>query len=871
MALPPSRVLQLHSFHRRKRPPIMPLLLLTALLACAATAARGQHVVIASHTAVPPGAVVQADSLTVASGASYTLTNATLLVSGNVTVWGALSAYAGAVVAVGGNLTALNVWTSERAMLSVGGQWRILAGGSLSVSDSSRLNVTLGFSADVGATVSMGVNATLRVESSLDLNQSILAFVGHSASVSTAGDAILSRLTFQADHGALSVGGDLTYLTYVDASVSPSYSEARCTVRVGGTLRFQSSKGLSLQNEGTTISAQNIISSDGGFSTSGTLVVAENVTVRSGSIEASGAASVGGSVTVHAGYLSASIASIGGSLHACPGIVSDNATSTRCTLRATFDPRRGLNISGDVVVGSWSDVSLSAGQATVTPAGMTAASSAGSVAAVLRIGGSLALPADGEPWGMEIASGWVPLIVTTPTRALVFPRMVARGYGFIGRGFVGVFGAVQFAAPNITLNTGSQVHCTGTGSWFGSTAAAPAATWQNTVSSPWALPTPKKLCSIAFNATNTLVLNGTVDAAQQSGDSCSSRDSYADCISAGSVVIEASTLARSTGSLVVGHRNSWAGRVFNGGQVSIKCKTSPFAAANFSEWPLFISVQAGFSSTRACCSNTDSPGSAGSLYIDCAKEGARLVSHGRVCFHDSGSSYCGGFDDSQYDPSRGRGHYTTSSGLILPLPLRSAVRLGEHMVIDSEPSRFTCAGSVCLLQVQRGFPVSIAVRRPILQQLIAHPQFYNFDLSTRYTGADPWRTSLSYDPKVMLQQSDTLLFTPETFATARFFALTGDVLRGVPASSEPMCGLACVEAPGCTGYSIGGATYPAGLLAQAALPATWDMGMTHTNEQYANCLLFANITGLIPDMQSRSGVVQSVVLSAGGGVPGLAS
>ena len=153
-------------------------------------------------------------------------------------------------------------------------------------------------------------------------------------------------------------------------------------------------------------------------------------------------------------------------------------------------------------------------------------------------------------------------------------------------------------------------------------------------------------------------------------------------------------------------------------------------------------------------------------------------------------------------------------------------------------------------------------------QLISHPLFTTFDPATRYSGSFPG--GLRYDPKVMLQLPDTPLFTPDTFATARFFALTGDIIRGVPASSEPMCGLACVEAPGCTGYSIG-ATYPAGLLAQAALPATWDMGMTYTNEQYANCLLFANITGLVPDMQSRSGVVQSVVLSAGGGMPGGAS
>lgn len=120
---------------------------------------------------------------------------------------------------------------------------------------------------------------------------------------------------------------------------------------------------------------------------------------------------------------------------------------------------------------------------------------------------------------------------------------------------------------------------------------------------------------------------------------------------------------------------------------------------------------------------------------------------------------------------------------------------------------------------------------------------------------------------VMVQRANSTMYTSDTFATARFFVLAGTQLEILAASSEPRCGLACAEYASCVGYSFGGASnYATAPLGQSALSA-WG-SMLSPMEALANCVLFSNVTGLIPDMQSRSGVLRSAVPGGGAAAAG---
>jgi hypothetical protein len=164
-------------------------------------------------------------------------------------------------------------------------------------------------------------------------------------------------------------------------------------------------------------------------------------------------------------------------------------------------------------------------------------------------------------------------------------------------------------------------------------------------------------------------------------------------------------------------------------------------------------------------------------------------------------------------------------------------------------------GAVYVLQVQRFNSTATRTDLAVGRLYQATPD----GPATRYVSSQDADANRAI---VMVQRANTTLYTSDTFATARFYALAGTQLEVLASSSEPRCALACAESAPCVGYTFGASAFAAAPLWQSALSA-WG-GMLSPREALANCLLVSNVTGLLPDMQSRSGVLRSAI--PGGGV-----
>ena len=136
----------------------------------------------------------------------------------------------------------------------------------------------------------------------------------------------------------------------------------------------------------------------------------------------------------------------------------------------------------------------------------------------------------------------------------------------------------------------------------------------------------------------------------------------------------------------------------------------------------------------------------------------------------------------------------------------------------------------------------------------------------QYTGA----AQIVFGPGVLRQKAGTPIYTADTFSPAPSYGILGTALQppfdsqGSFVVDEPRCGLACMEAAGCTGY-----TYSGRQSASADVGSGWNgmpVGITSQN-----CFLYSNISGLVPNVMLRSGLLRAALPradSSGGGGAG---
>lgn len=305
MSAHPGRVTQSRSGKPKKTSTMRNFLLLLA------SAAVAQHLIISQDTVVPPGTVVTADSLTVASGVTYRPDNATLIVSGNVSILGNFAPCGGANVSIGGSVTAMSSNPNSGATITVRGDWTLPAGGYLHVGSAACLSVAGSLQTAGGSVVVLSELASLRIGARLYLTESRLELAGVNASVRAAGDVVTSTLLFTQPGGVLLVAGDLEIVGRI-AGYESGRSVQPCDVRVEGTLRIHGAS-FSLDSIGTSFAVHNLEVSGqgflgGSFMSRGSLSISGNVTVLSyGSVQlffngvSDGSAllpSIGGSITV---------------------------------------------------------------------------------------------------------------------------------------------------------------------------------------------------------------------------------------------------------------------------------------------------------------------------------------------------------------------------------------------------------------------------------------------------------------------------------------------------------------------------------------------------------------------------------------------
>ena len=839
---------------------------------------------ITEPTTVGDGGLVAASTLTVETGVSYSLTRTSVRVAGTLTVRGGLYAATGTTLVVGGEVLVLPGATfvlGADCVLNATGGMRVLtnsvsgvatlrlgeraslAAASLNVSGvmhfegsgtavrtrgdfvfnswstalySSRLNISGALT--LASSMNLYTSTTIVVGGGFIIQPGVELSIWEGCSVNVTGTALVltssargaGSLRLRGDRAAFTAGslnvtgelssegggtnlirtlGDFTYMSSTQDSAQLSYG----SLDVGGVLTI-SGQHLSLGLP-FSVRARDLVVSDGGglFSQSQAWVDVNitNLMLSSGQIRLTARLNISGSLSV------------------CSGAVSDVNVPFKCQLWLDVDPWTGLAVGRHFTIGPQSLVELFAGQhrPSENPSRPPPSST------FIRIGESFNLPADEKYWRLSINSGFAPLIFQVPGSLMV--PSVSKGTSN-SLGSVDIYGAVQLSAPNITIATGAVIRCSSRGNWLPSSTAVRLSGWSN-VTHPWGMPDRCTHCAIFINASDTLVINGTVSV---SGTETSC-DGYNYATSkAGTVLIQTNMLLAAPGSRI--DASKW-----DGGRVSVHCRSSPFASSTLSAWPLSINVQAGFGYSP-CCGHY--LGRAGIAHVACGTESPRVYVQGLNHPWSSG----------------------VAGSVCLPLPGFSSTRLEELVLSDTSGIDLPMHG-VCTYD---GLSEGVRGRVYVLQVQWLNSTVTRSDSSPgRIHQAPPENPALRYiSPDdsdanraiVMVQRANSTLYTSDTFATARFFVLAGTQLEILAASSEPRCGLACAEFASCVGYSFGTSNYAAAPLGQAALSA-WG-SMLSSTEPLANCVLFSNVTGLIPDMQSRSGVLRSAVPGGGAAAAG---
>lgn len=347
--------------------------------------------------------------------------------------------------------------------------------------------------------------------------------------------------------------------------------------------------------------------------------------------------------------------------------------------------------------------------------------------------------------------------------------------------------------------------------------------YRDEVTHPWLLPTPCTGCAIAINASGAVTINGAINADLYNSGSCSYTSNPGGVIQsaqnrAGSVLVEAGTLAASTGSIT-------ANGAYQGGRVAVHCRQTAFGDADVGDWPLSISVSTWYYS-----------GPTGTIFVNCGTPLPRILTGYAAIPIPGGVSM-------QFE------------GI---WALRTSPSSTQLVLEDGAP-----ASSVSVVQI-RSYPRgSVYSGTPVIYT----NNVSALDKAVRYNPAVGCNSNCgvfaSYmDAQVLLIQAPgTPLLTPDTFATVDGYYATGPRVASYTASSEPRCALACAEAAaaGCVGYTF----TPHGVPVAGYADVSWG-GMLSPAARH-ECLLFSNVTALVPSLHARTGVLRSAVPGPGGG------